>query len=249
MFGGRTPIVKCLLQPCRTRAWPINKTQISVSQPTGSRQFHTVKLAAKAAYLRDVIDYSNPVILVEAYSKASTAMGLAEASWSIDPSYVLTGGLSHYFMSGDIDAYSTRETQNRTSLYVSFIYRRTGLSFQFNLREELVDGDFAPFVLAAGANWSPYTWLEVKGKVSKDYRMPALNELYWMPGGDPKLKPERGWSQEIGLAFTVPAGRSVIKYQLTGFKPHDQRLDSLEYRRRRDVVGRQQYNPGTQPRC
>ena len=181
------------------------------------RQFHTVKLAAKAAYLRDVIDYRNPAILVEAYSKASTAMGLAEASWSIDPSYVLTGGLSHYFMSGDIDAYSTRETQNRTSLYASFIYRRTGLSFQFNLREELVDGDFAPFVLAAGANWSPYTWLEVKGKVSKDYRMPALNELYWMPGGDPKLKPERGWSQEIGLAFTVPAGRSVIKYQLTGF--------------------------------
>ncbi len=49
-------------------------------------------------------------------------------------------------------------------------------------------------------------------KLSREYRAPTLNELYWVPGGNKDLRPENGWNKELwinyryepkGLAFTT----------------------------------------------
>ncbi|MFA8299405.1 MAG: TonB-dependent receptor [Hyphomicrobiales bacterium] len=34
--------------------------------------------------------------------------------------------------------------------------------------------------------------------ISKNYHFPTLNELYFIPGGNPTLRPEKGWTYEIG---------------------------------------------------
>ncbi|MDZ7776138.1 MAG: TonB-dependent receptor [Bacteroidales bacterium] len=41
----------------------------------------------------------------------------------------------------------------------------------------------------------------MKGNVSRNYRLPTLNDLYWQPGGDPELLPERGFTLETGLKY------------------------------------------------
>jgi iron complex outermembrane receptor protein len=39
----------------------------------------------------------------------------------------------------------------------------------------------------------------IRANVQNTYRAPTLNELYYFPGGNTSLKPEQGWSQDIGL--------------------------------------------------
>lgn len=43
----------------------------------------------------------------------------------------------------------------------------------------------------------------VKASVSRNYRFPTLNDLYFLPGGNPDLKNEHGFSYDAGVSFDV----------------------------------------------
>lgn len=52
-----------------------------------------------------------------------------------------------------------------------------------------------------------------RASISRNHRFPSLNDLYFLPGGNPKLKSESGFSYDAGLSFDI--GRSHT-YALTG---------------------------------
>lgn len=90
------------------------------------------------------------------------------------------------------------------SLYLSAKWsptERLGLSVA--LREELYGGDFSPLIphLAADYLLSRRGNLLLKGSVARNYRYPTLNDLYYQPGGNPDLRPEKGFTYDVGLSF------------------------------------------------
>ena len=46
--------------------------------------------------------------------------------------------------------------------------------------------------------------LTLHGTLSTRYRVPTLNDRYWVPGGNPDLHPEHGWGAAGGLDLTLP---------------------------------------------
>lgn len=48
--------------------------------------------------------------------------------------------------------------------------------------------------------------LHLRGSVAYNYRFPTLNELYWRPGGNPKVRPEHGFSTDLTLSYRQPIG-------------------------------------------
>ena len=52
-----------------------------------------------------------------------------------------------------------------------------------------------------------------KASVSRNYRFPSLNDLYFLPGGNPDLKKEHGFTYDAGLSFAV--GKEGV-YSLSG---------------------------------
>ena len=53
----------------------------------------------------------------------------------------------------------------------------------------------------------------LKASTSRNFRFPTLNDLYFLPGGNPNLKRESGWTYDIGASFAV--GKEDV-YSLTG---------------------------------
>jgi vitamin B12 transporter len=51
------------------------------------------------------------------------------------------------------------------------------------------------------------------GAVNTAYRMPTLNDLYWVPGGNKNLKPEYSWNTELSVRY-VYYGASNTKFQV-----------------------------------
>ena len=62
-----------------------------------------------------------------------------------------------------------------------------------------------------------------KASVSRNHRFPTLNDLYFLPGGNPDLRSESGFSYEAGLSFAV--GKENV-YSLSGSASwYDQHID------------------------
>ena len=93
-----------------------------------------------------------------------------------------------------------------TSVLVSAKYRphpRIGLGV--DLREESYGDRMTPLIPAGFVDvvlWPKYN-VVVKGSVARNYRHPTMNDLYFQPGGNDTLRPEKGYTYEGGLEFAL----------------------------------------------
>lgn len=64
---------------------------------------------------------------------------------------------------------------------------------------------FADYVIYRPAN------LTVKGSVARNHHYASLNDLYFLPGGNPDLKAEHGWSYDVGASADrmIGSGTSI----------------------------------------
>jgi iron complex outermembrane receptor protein len=83
------------------------------------------------------------------------------------------------------------------------------------IREEMSGKDWTPIIPALFVDGvlSKEGNLIAKASVSRNFRFPTLNDLYFLPGGNPDLRKESGWTYDAGLSFAV--GKEGI-YSLNG---------------------------------
>lgn len=63
------------------------------------------------------------------------------------------------------------------------------------------------FLPGGGLSYRLADKLILRANVQRTYRTPSLNELYYVPGGNPNLKPERGWSEDAGYTLHITKGK------------------------------------------
>lgn len=93
------------------------------------------------------------------------------------------------------------------------------LGFAVNMREEMYGDTFTPLIPAGYVDfvlWPEYN-LVLKGSVSANYRMPSLNDLYYQPGGNPDLKPERGFTYEGGVEISRKFSKWDFEAEVSGY--------------------------------
>ena len=113
-----------------------------------------------------------------------------------------------------------REDRFETSLMVNMHLRLSERLNAFGLlRSEYYDERFVPFIPAAGLEWQLYSKLPLvlSLNAARNYHKPALNDLYWLPGGNPGLLPEDGFSGDISLEGNIETGRGRIDNEFTWF--------------------------------
>lgn len=158
----------------------------------------------------------NWVVMTHSRSNVSTAYGQFNADFS--PS-------RHFFFNGELSAHQqfvrSRDknvvAQNGNDAIVGYDKARVELSGMLSAKWQPTDlvglsvvarrefyGDrWAPFIPALFADvvmlkeWD-LTW---RASVSRNHKFPSLNDLYFMPGGNPDLKSENGFSYDTGLSF------------------------------------------------
>jgi len=96
-----------------------------------------------------------------------------------------------------------------STLALSAKYRPTKrLALAAILREELYKNDLVPLIPAFFAEYTLISgatrnggkgFLTAKTSVARNYRYPTMDDLYFKPGGNPDLRPERGFTYDGGL--------------------------------------------------
>ncbi len=88
-----------------------------------------------------------------------------------------------------------------------------------SIREDLYGEQFTPPIPALFVDvlLSKRGEVLLKGSVTRNYRYPTLNDLYFMPGGNPDLKPEQGFSYDVGLSTRLSSERVKFSAAATWF--------------------------------
>ena len=57
----------------------------------------------------------------------------------------------------------------------------------------------------------------LKMNLSRNYHQPGLNDLYWIPGGNPDLRPENGYEGDLSYSLSARHEKTTYSAQITGF--------------------------------
>src|SRR3989339_911154 len=78
-----------------------------------------------------------------------------------------------------------------------------------------------PFIPAIGVEVHPFSKvnLSLSANLSKNYRYPSLNDLYWELWGNPDLLPEVSYSVESGMTWNLLSKTKnfFIETEITGY--------------------------------
>ena len=194
------------------------------------------KVGAKAGYIYTWMAYDykrdvgngTMVHMTRSRSRINTIYGQAEGEYHVGSKWLFTANLSlHQHIVESEDKNIIRQDggkavvgyrKGRPELSGSLSARwrpidRLGLSVV--LRKELFGKKWTPIIPALFVDGvlSKRGNIEAKASVSRNFRFPTLNDLYFLPGGNPDLRNESGWTYDAGLSFAV--GKSG-KYSLRG---------------------------------
>lgn len=86
-------------------------------------------------------------------------------------------------------------------------------------RSELYDSKLIWFIPSLGFEYfaNKNQQNSFKLNLSRNYHQPTLNDLYWLPGGNPGLKPEDGYSGDLAFSFSKKAEKTTFSGQVTCF--------------------------------
>lgn len=177
-------------------------------------------LQARSALIQERLRFQDPLAQLDADNQVRSWISEAEASYRPSLGQTFHLGLNHTHQRAWADGYGpTSPQQNRLSVLGSYRLRPTGQDWEMvaSLRQEWVDGRRVPIMPSLGGRWSPSDWLTLKGQVGRSYRLPTFNDRFWQPGGNPDLRPERGWSEELGLQGQHPLGATALDWSATAF--------------------------------
>ena len=194
------------------------------------------KVAAKAGYIHTWMAYDykrdagNGIMtsMTRSRSKVNTFYGQADGEYYIGSKWLFTASLSAHqhlvesrdkniiLQQGDKAIIGYDKGRIELSGSVSAKWRpteRVGVSLV--LREEMFGTEWTPLIPALFVDGvlSKRGNIVAKASVSRNYRFPTLNDLYFLPGGNPDLKKESGWTYDAGLSFAI--GNEGI-YSLSG---------------------------------
>ena len=184
------------------------------------------KMGAKAGYIHTNMNYDykrdlgNGVMahMIQSRSNINTFYGQMEGEYYIGDKWLFTANVAahqHFVESRDKSIIQQDGNQAtvgyrkaRIELTNSFSAKwrpteRLGLSVV--IREEMYGKEWTPIIPAFFIDGviSKKGDVVAKASVSRNFRYPTLNDLYFMPGGNPDLKKESGWTYDAGVSFAV----------------------------------------------
>ena len=194
------------------------------------------KVSTKAGYIYTWMAYDykrdlgNGVMahMTRSRSRINTIYGQVDGEYYIGSKWLFTANVTlHQHLVESRDKNIVLQDGNKG--IVGYIKARPELSGSVSAKWRPSDRFGASIVLREdmyGTKWTPLIpalfvdgLLSKKGNIiakasiSRNYRFPTLNDLYFLPGGNPDLRSESGWTYDSGVSFAI--GKQDI-YSLSG---------------------------------
>ncbi len=183
-------------------------------------KYKLLKLSFTSAYIQDKLRYKNSEALLDETSLMQAFRNVFAATYSFPFNLVLNAELNYDLERANVRAYGEAKSRNifGVKFYTNY-YLANGLKFHVGFREDIVGKKPSVFAPEFAIDFSKRTKntkhsFSTAIIASRNFRFPTLNDLYWVPGGNPDLKNERAWNGELSFKY---AYQKYFDISLNGF--------------------------------
>jgi len=114
----------------------------------------------------------------------------------------LDAGATYNHTKGIVDAYNGMQYDEVFGVVGGLRYVNV-ISANIAFRKDWSNNVDSDILLNAGVSYPITKQFMVRGAFSQKIRRPTFNDLFWVPGGNPDLKPEEGYSVELGGNYII----------------------------------------------
>lgn len=175
----------------------------------------------QTAFIRQDLDYEDPKTGIFSLNRYNNIIQNAEANFLLATRSRITTGLQYSWEEGVVDDFgSTHPIRNRIALFSAYKFQPfEKWEFALSAREEFVNGKTTPLAPALSATFAPSEAVKLFTNLSRNYRLPTFNDLYWLGGGargNPSLRSELSMSAETGISIQ----KSWLTFKAVAFSNH-----------------------------
>lgn len=123
------------------------------------------------------------------------------------------------------DNYPGDLAESRYDAFTSLRYSINPLwLLSINLRQTFYDTRYAPFAPSLGTEVKLYekklSKVNWRGQAARAFRIPTLNDRYWLPVGNQNLKAEDAWQIETGINWARQTEYAKVDTEISYYKTH-----------------------------
>jgi outer membrane cobalamin receptor len=162
------------------------------------------EVTGKIAYVSDWLEYNNIQFDIDSRNLVNTINGTLHGKYLFSESTSISLGLDGRYTGVNTNNYENAIDRNQISVEASMskvILDRVGLYVSLN--QEILDNKLLSLSPSLGLDVSLVEDHDyhIKGNIGRSNHLPTLNDLYWLPGGNPDLKTETAGNVELTFSF------------------------------------------------
>jgi vitamin B12 transporter len=186
--------------------------------------FNGSDFSLKGAFLNDVLHYRDPdtlsVLEINSEIESMQYAILGDYRTNITENMVITSGVNISLNEGVSNNYVAKSRQDQWGVFVMLTQAIPAFKWRYNLtlRQDFYVNYTTPFTPSFATEIVLSRNLSARGSISRNFKVPAFNDLYWMPGGNPGLRPESAWSEDVGIIYTRSEMKGILfKMEISAF--------------------------------
>lgn len=165
------------------------------------------ELFVRSAYFNNNLVFNEPNIGHQSRSFSQSLITETEARWYLSQNFHVNSGLNytfHYATSGGYGSSAAEQIRLAGFTSLKFLNKLQTFKGTLNIRQEFVEGRPVPVIPSLGIEYLVLRNYTINGNISRTYRIPTFNDLFWKSAGargNPALKEESGVTGEAGVTY------------------------------------------------
>jgi iron complex outermembrane receptor protein len=156
-----------------------------------------LNIKSSLAYLDEQNNFRDSTNLIFTNNKFKSLIHKTDFNYLLKTNLEIHWGYNIIRTTAQTAFYEKDQSLINSGLYSGINYQHGRSTFNLIARQEWHSESNLPFAPSISYGYKLNDRREIIFKISKEFRAPTANELFWRPGGNSELKPETSWSQEI----------------------------------------------------
>jgi len=156
-----------------------------------------LNIKSSLAYLDEQNNFRDSTNLIFTNNKFKSLIHKTDFNYLSKTNFEILWGYNINRTTAQTAFYEKDQVLVNTGLYSGINYQHDRSTFNLIFRQEWHSESKLPFAPSISYGHELNDKRNITFKISKEFRAPTANELFWRPGGNGDLKPEIAWSQEI----------------------------------------------------